>query len=361
MPRALALISVHRQEGASMGEAFGWDVPLHYGSAVAEHAAVREGLGVVDRSLLGKAMVTGRDRAAFLQGMLSNDVKALAPGQGCAAAFLDAHGKVMALLDVYAAEDRLLLVLPPSLTEKTLQLLDRYLISEKAYFETADEAWAVLTVLGPRAGAAVAAALDRPVALSDHEHVEGAIGEAPVRVIESGLPGVPGYACWTAAEHGPTLWRALREAGARPVGSAAYEILRVEAGVPSYGVDVDETVILPELRREDLISYTKGCYIGQEVVARVKYRGHVNRALCGLVLGGQRVPQPGARVMAGGKDVGRVTSAVRSPAIGAPIALGYVRREHLEPGSAVEIADGDATTPARVAALPFADGSAGSA
>src|SRR6185295_8001086 len=118
-----------------------------------EYAAARRGVALFDRSALGKVTVTGRDRLSFLQGMLSNDVKALAPGQGCAAAFLDAHGKVMALLRVYALADRLWLELPPRLTEKTLQLLDKYLISEKVSFEALDEAYGVLSLQGPRSQA----------------------------------------------------------------------------------------------------------------------------------------------------------------------------------------------------------------
>jgi folate-binding protein YgfZ len=353
MARELALGSMHRQAGALMADVCGWELPVHYGDPRAEQQAVRAGAGLVDRSLVGKAVVTGRDRAAFLQGMLSNDIQALAPGQGCPAAFLDAHGKVMALLDVYALEDRLLMALPPGLTDRILQLLDRYLISEKASFEAADDAWVVPEVIGPGARAIVARLLGRELALAPHEHMAGEVTGAPVRVVASGMPGVPGYGCWTAPEHGPAVWGALRTAGALPVGSEAYDAIRVECGVPSYGHDVDETVLLPETGLEHLASYTKGCYIGQEVVARVKHRGHVNRALAGFIIAGPRVPASGARVVAQGKDVGRVTSAVRSEALGAPIALGYVRREHLEPGTELEVLDAAGAAPAKVAALPF--------
>src|SRR5262245_60591817 len=149
MPLHLPLHSVHERHGAIFGEEWGWLLPLNYGDVAAEYLAVREGVGVIDRSMLGKVTVTGRDRQAFLQGMLTNDVKNLSPGQGTAAAFLDAHGKVMALLDVYVLDDRLLLELPVGFTEKTLEKLDHFLISEKAYFEAADEAFAVLAVQGP--------------------------------------------------------------------------------------------------------------------------------------------------------------------------------------------------------------------
>jgi folate-binding protein YgfZ len=353
MVRELALGTLHRREGAAVAEVCGWELPLHYGDASAEQRAAGTTAGLVDRSCLGKAVVTGRDRAGFLQGMLTNDIKALQPGQGCPAAFLDAHGKVMALLEVYARDDRLFLALLPGLTEKTLELLDKFLISERVYFEAADDTWAVLIVLGPRAGEVLASAAGREIALQPHEHVEVELAGAPVRVVESGGPGLPTLACWTPPEHGVALWNALRAAGARPVGTQVYDVLRVEAGIPWYGHDVDDTVILPETRLEHLVNYTKGCYIGQEVVARVKYRGHVNRALSGLVLRGDHVPAPGARVVAGGKDVGRITSAVHSLAVGAPIALGYVRREHFEPGSEVEVVDGSVTAAARIAALPF--------
>jgi aminomethyltransferase len=180
-----------------------------------------------------------------------------------------------------------------------------------------------------------------------------AVAGGPVRVIRRSETGGPGFQCWTVAFHAPALWEALVKAGARPAGAEALDALRVEAGIPWYGRDVDETVILPETRLEGFVSYNKGCYIGQEVVARVKYRGHVNRALSGLVLDGDRLPASGARVVAEGKEIGRITSAVHSIALGKPIALGYVRREHFAPGTRVVVEDDSGPIPARVAELPF--------
>ncbi len=353
MPNQLALDEVHRAQGATIREIGGWLLPSDYGDPAAEYRALREAVGLIDRSMLGKVTVTGRDRQAFLQGMLSNDVKSLTAGQGTAAAFLDAHGKVVALLAVYVLEDRLLLELPPSLTEKTLQALDKFLISEKASFEAADDAFAILAVQGPGSRALLETLAGRQLDLAPYHHAEAQIAGAPVRVISRAEGGVPGFHCWAAAAHGASLWQLLVTAGARPVGAEALNVLRVEAGVPWYGHDVDESVILPETRLEQLVSYTKGCYIGQEVVARVKYRGHVNRALSGLVLEGDRVPAINDPVVADGKEVGRITSAVRSLALGKPIALGYVRREYFAPGSVVGVQDGGATIPARVAELPF--------
>jgi folate-binding protein YgfZ len=318
-----------------------------------EYAAARRGVALFDRSALGKVTVTGRDRLSFLQGMLTNDVKALAPGQGVPAAFLDAHGKVMALLVVYAATDQVLIELPAQMTAKTLETLDHFLISEKAYFEAADEAFAILSLQGPGAKAALEGLTGRPIDLAPYAHVEVEIAGGPARVINRAEGPGPGFHCWIPAEHAEGARAAMQAAGAVPAGAAALEILRLEAGQPWYPQDVDASVIFPETRLESFVSFTKGCYIGQETVARVKYRGHVNRALSGLVVEGDRVPETGARVVVDGTDVGRVTSAARSIALGRPIALGYVRREHFEPGTAVTVVDAGGEQPARVSALPF--------
>jgi folate-binding protein YgfZ len=319
----------------------------------AEYRAAREGAALFDRSALGKVAVTGRDRLAFLQGMLTNDVKALQPGQGAPAAFLDAHGKVTVLLVVYVTQDRVVIELPASLTEKTLQTIDRYLISEKAYFEAVDDAFAILSVQGPAARGLLEGLAGVALELAPYAHAEVTVAGAPVRVINRSEGPGPGFHCWVPAEHAAAVRSALQAAGAVPAGAEALDVLRIEAGQPWYPEDVDDSVILPETRLEALVSYTKGCYIGQETVARVKYRGHVNRALTGLVIEGDRVPGQGAQVTAEGKEIGRVTSAVRSIALGRPIALGYVRREHFEPGSAVTVVDGAGEQLARVVALPF--------
>jgi glycine cleavage system aminomethyltransferase T len=160
-----------------------------------QYRAAREAVALFDRSALGKVTVTGRDRLSFLQGMLTNDVKNLAPGQGVPAAFLDAHGKVMALLAVYAAADRLLLELPPSLTEKTLQTLDRYLISEKAYFEPVDEAFAIVSLQGPGARPLLERLAGVALDLPPYGHAEVSMGGAPIRVINRAEGPAPGFHC----------------------------------------------------------------------------------------------------------------------------------------------------------------------
>ncbi len=358
MPTILGLHEEHVVAGAVVEEVCGWLLPAHYGDPLAEHRAVREAVGLCDRSLVGKVEVTGRDRVSFLQGMLTNDLKALAPGQGCPAAFLDAQGKVQALLTVLALEDRLLLELPPGMTEKTLQSLDKFLISEKVYFSDVSERFTLLALHGPAAPRVLQEATGSAVNLEPYRHAEHAIETSPVRLCRLDELGVPGFHVWVQSEHAAEVWRRIMELGRprglRPVGSIALTSLRVEAGVPCFGHDVDETTLLMEAPLEHLVSYTKGCYLGQEIVARIKHRGHVNRFLTGLTLEGAEVPAFGAPVLREEKEIGRVTSAVRSLAFGRPIALAYIRREYFEPGTAVAVRHGETTIPARVTALPFA-------
>lgn len=312
--------------------------PLAYGDAAEEYRAARGGVGLVDRRDHGVVEVTGRDRAAFLHALLSNDVKALAPGQACAATLLDVHGRVQAVLLVWALDDRIRLVTPPGMAQKILEALDHYLFSEKAELRDASEETALFLLAGPEARA-VAGRLAAGAA-----RVVGGVGE-------TGLPEV-----WiaAAASDGARVWDALVAAGACPLGLTASESLRIEAGTPRFGQDVDPSVLLPEIPLVTLVSYTKGCYPGQEVVVRIRDRGHVNRLLRGLVLEGEAVPSPGDGVLAAGAEVGKVTSAARSFGLRRPIALAFVKRAHADPGAAVTVRTGGREVAARVSDLPFA-------
>ncbi|MFQ5828594.1 MAG: aminomethyltransferase family protein [Candidatus Methylomirabilia bacterium] len=357
MPTGLPLHELHVASGASVEEVCGWLLPAHYGSPAAEHRAVREAAGLADQSLIGKLEVTGRDRVSFLQGMVTNDLAARSPGQACPAAFLDAQGKIQALLTVLVLEDRLLIELPPGLTEKTLRTLDKFLIREKVVFTDVTEAFQVIAIHGPAAARVLGRLTGSEATLEPFQHVEGAVAGIPVWFCRVDEFGVPGYQCWVTAERGAELWRQLLERGRPhglvPVGTTALAVLRVEAGIPSFGHDVDGSTLLMEAPLEHLVSYTKGCYIGQEVVARIKYRGHVNRFLTGLTLEGERVPASGALVLTDGSEVGHVTSAIRSLALDQTIALAMLRREQQAAGTPVTVKDQDQTIPARVTALPF--------
>lgn len=354
MPNRLPLHDRHVAAGARFETVCDWDLPNDYGDAADEYAAAHRRVALVDRGNWGVLEVTGRDRATFLHALLSNEVKALAPGQGCAAALLDAHGKVQVVLFVWVLEDRIRLVMERGRTEKIAQALDHYLFAEKVSLRDASDETLSLVLVGPEAPATI----ERLAGVRPPEprwsHLTGSLDGVTVRLVTGGgETGDPDVWVSCAAAHGPRVWDALVGGGASPIGVTAYESLRIEAGTPLFGHDVDESTLLPEIPHEHLVSYTKGCYPGQEVVVRIRDRGHVNRRLAGLVLEGEAVPPDGAEVVVDGAAVGRVTSATWSLGLGRPIALGFVRREHAEPGRAVAVRLGDRTVAARIAALPF--------
>ena len=315
-----------------------------------EHASVRHAAGVVDRSDHGLLEVTGRDRAKFLHAMLSNDVAALTPGRGCRATLLDIHGKVQFVLTVLALDERLLVITPPGTAPAVLEALDAYLFSEKAYFRDATGEEAMLMLAGPDAPALAERLVGAAPPAEPWAHVTAALGAVTVRVARGhGETGEPEIWLMSAAADGPAVRGAVIAAGAKPVGREAFESLRIESGTPAFPADIGPAVLLPEVPFADLVSYSKGCYIGQEVVVRIRDRGHVNRLLRGLVLEGDAVPDAGAAVMAAGAEVGAVTSAAWSYTLKRPVALALVRRQHADVGTTVAVRVGDAVVPATVA------------
>jgi folate-binding protein YgfZ len=354
MPR-LALHDLHAAAGAKFGAPCGIDLPLEYGDAAAEYAAVRGSAGLLDHGHHGVLEVTGRDRAKFLHAMVSNDITSLTPGGGAAATFLDIHGKIQVALTVWVLEDRILLVTPPGRAEKTMEDFDKYLFAEKAFFRDATGESALLVLAGPAAPAMAARITGATPPDTAWSHVMGTLGGRDVRVVRGG--GDTGEAeIWlvAAASDGPSLWSAAVGAGAVPVGLVAWDALRVEAGTALLGHDFDDTVLLPEIPFAHLVSYTKGCYIGQEVVVRIRDRGHVNRLLTGLRLEGGLVPRHGAEVRVGEDTIGRVTSGTWSFGMDGPVALAFVKRAHSVPGTAVTVVIDDHPVRAAVSALPFA-------
>jgi folate-binding protein YgfZ len=338
-----------------MPEATTRETPLDYGDATAEYDAVRRRVGLIDRADRGLIEATGRDRAAFLHALLSNEIKALTPGQGCAATLLDIHGKVQVTLLVWVLDDRIVLVTPPGTAATTYEQLDKYLFAEKVALEDVSGARTLLMLSGPEAPALVMRLTGAALPDTPWSHAASALDGSEVRLVGgAGETGEPEMWIMSDAAAGARVWDALIAAGARPVGQTALETLRIEAGTPRFGRDVDPSVLLPEIPFDALVSQTKGCYPGQEVVVRIRDRGHVNRHLRGLLLDGVEVPEAGAEVWADAASIGRVTSAVRSPALARAIALAFVRRSHAEPGTRVEVRSGGRPLGATVSALPFA-------
>ena len=323
----------------------------------ASYEAARHGAVLIDRSDRGRIAVSGKDRASYLHGLLTNDIAALGAGEGCYAAYLTPQGRMIADMWVYELGDAMLLTLARDVKDTILAKLDQFVFTEDVQLGDVSDTFANVAVVGPKAAAIVEAVLaglpsGALAALPEHGNLRGLFGNQPAIVLRVTDTGEPGYDLMVDASTGAALPAALRGAGVVDVDAAMADVLRVEAGVPKFHQDMSEDTIPLEAGLESrAISLTKGCYVGQEVIIRVLHRGHgrVARRLVGLVLEGAVVPPSGATVHAEGRDVGRVTSAVVSLALRRPIALAYVHRDFVAPGTALAV-DG---APAVVTALPF--------
>lgn len=320
---------------------------------------MRHHAGVIDRSFQGKIALSGPDRASFLHALLTNDIVALKPGTGCYAAYLTPQGRMIADMRVAELGDRILLDVVPSVAVSLTDRLTRLIFSEDVHVADVTADLAELGVHGPGAADVLAEAAGVSAAdaqaLPQYGNLRATVGDAELIVVRDDYFGEPGFDVSIARAEAERLRQKIGAAGALEIGASDAEILRVEAGRPLFGVDMDTETIPLEAGIEDrAISLTKGCYVGQEVIIRVLHRGHgrVARRLVGLVIGDAEIPAATDPILAGERRVGEVTSAVRSPARGA-MALGYVQRDYTAPGTPVGIAHGTSRLDAKVSALPF--------
>ncbi len=342
----------------------GWEIPASFGSASgsagspsdlveAEYRALKEGAGLLDLSPRGLILASGKDAPRFLHGMLSNEVKGLEMGRGNYAFLLDVHGHILADLQILRTGDTsFLLICDPQLTEVILKTLRRYIIADVVKLEYQSAQTACLGLEGPCAREVLreAVGFDPPhMHALEHLYLE----DLQARLIRASFAGEEGFWILCTPDQATKVWQKSLEAGPalglKPAGWEALEIRRIEAGILRYGADITEKNLPQETGQMQAFSFSKGCYIGQEVVERIRSRGHVNRMLAGLLLEGEQKVPPGTEILAGDKPVGAVTSSVYSLGLRRNIALGYLRREHAEAGKQVMAG----TVPAKVANLPF--------
>ena len=344
--------------GAVFTERFGVELPEHFGDPGREYEAARRAVGLVDLSFRGLIEVAGGDRARWLNGQVTNDVTALRPGRGMLAAALTVKGHLLADLVLYGRPEAIWVGLNRDRVESVADSFDRYIIADDVTIARIGDRVAQLMVVGPGATGLIARLAGPEAAgLAPWHHREAQIGGVPLRVAASRWLHMPGYDVLAPAEQAAAVWATLSQGGAaeglRPVGMAALEHLRVEAGWGWYGVDFDDANLLMEALTPEHVSFTKGCYLGQEVVIRVEHQGHLNKRLCGLLVAGETPPAAGSTLHLGERKVGALTSCVFSPTLGRLIALGYVRRECWEPGTVMRLVSGEASCEARVTSLPF--------
>jgi folate-binding protein YgfZ len=371
---SLSLHEFHAEFGARFSELHGKEIVSHYGDALAEHAALRENAGILDLSFRSRVCLTGADRARFLHGQVTNDVKRLKTGEGCYAAITTAKGKMESDLNIFALQDELLLDFEPGLTEKISQRLEKFIVSDDVQVVDVASHYGLLSVQGPKAEAVINALgifPDLPARRLQSVKVSDAtlgeiylVGQSRISLSESGAQRVmrptlgfdlfiPTNSLGAVADK---LIAAAKSVGGRVCGWDAFETARIEAGIPRFGQDMDETNIPLECGIEArAVSYSKGCYIGQEVINRIHSIGHVNKELRGLRLADdlKTLPAKGDKLFRDGKEVGYLTSATKSPTLNANIALGYVRREANAIGTELALRTVAGETKALISDWPF--------
>jgi folate-binding protein YgfZ len=331
-------------------------IPRNYGEPEAEYAAARDAVAVVDRSDRRFLRVYGRDPARMIQGLITNDVNLAGPGRAVYAAVLTAKGKMVADVRVLRRGEELLLETDAGAAGPLAEHLRRFVPPLFARFEDVSDGIVCIGLHGPAAGGALRAVLNvtLPDDAKEDSAMEAVLDDTSVTAVATAWADGPGWDVLCPADIAETLWRRLVRAGARPMGHATLDVLRIEAGRPRWGAELGESTIPLEAGlRERAISETKGCYTGQEVIIRVLHRGHVNWHLRGVLLGDASAPAAETPLYRSddGRRAGRITSAAWSPRHGQTIALAYVRREVELPAELrLGAADGAVV---RVTALPF--------
>jgi folate-binding protein YgfZ len=359
--RKSPLDETHKRLGAVMMDSGEWRLPASYGDAAAEYEAVREGgAGLIDFSSRGRIEVRGSEAVQFLNGLITNDVKALDENAWMHAAFPNVQGRLIAEARVLRLEsDRFLFDTESETRERVLKTLERFTLAGDFHVTDSTDEMAHISVQGMIAAAILKATLNEESARVARGRIwTGQWNNQPLHVIRATHTSEDGFDLFVGKAEAVSLWDALRASGGRAVGHDALDVLRLEAGLARYGVDVDETNVVLEAVSADAVSFTKGCYIGQEIIARIHWRGHVAKKLTGIVFDEQGTPKHGDKVRAiDGKEIGRLTSITFSPRAQSMIALGYVKYDYLAPGTKVSVVSGDSEIAARVAELPHVRGS----
>jgi aminomethyltransferase len=348
-----------------MKECDRWQVAASYGDELFEYAAIRErGAGIIDLSARGRFQVSGSEAVPFLNGLITNDMKTLAENRWMPAAFPNVQGRLIASVRVVRKPDDatgkkpipyFLIDTEPATREAVLKTIERFTLAGDFHVVDLTSQTALLSLQGKQAADVIGSVIGNSASRIS------AYGAAPIEwqqksltVLRATHTGDDGFDIVVSADQAIPLWGAFVDAGAVPVGQGALDRLRIEAGVPRYGIDMDETNVVSETGLDEAVSYTKGCYIGQEIIARIKYRGHVAKKLVGLFFDRPMKIDMDAKIKsAEDKEIGRITSHTLSPHLGCTIALGYVKYDYLASGTEVKVVFGERQIAARVSALPL--------
>jgi folate-binding protein YgfZ len=313
---------------------------------------------LIDLSYYGVIKVSGQEAAQFLNGLVTNDVKTLEAHRGMRAAFLTGHGKVRGLCRILRRQDDFLIINDPQTQEKIFKYVFPFSYAGDFRVEDVSEQYRTLSLQGPKATAVLREISFEPVlSMAENDWVETIIGGHHVMVARTSHTGEAGFDLLIPDSGLKDIWDFILLKGTfhglAPVGLDALNALRIEAGIPVYGIDVDESNMMLELDMPEAVSFTKGCYTGQEAVAMATYRGHISKKLSGLLIEGSRLPIVGSKISKDGKEIGQVTSAIHSVRPGGVIALAYIKYGYFDSGNPVQVQDAAGIMTARVTELPF--------
>lgn len=342
MPLETPLLGLHRSAGATIGEYFGTLLPSRFGEFAPEYRALRETVGLVDTNYRAFFSFGGPDRQRYVNALLTSNVRDLKPGQGTVGLLLNPQGHILAEVETYALASSILASSPAMIRERTFSTFEKFIIMDDVTVEDVTDSTGTLDLVGPRTAAllegfGVIAFGEMP----SFSHEEMLVGQIPCRVVRRELAGNPAATLIVGRGHLAALWGELAERvriqDGAPAGLEAVNSIRLECGIPWFGHDYDDKQIPHEAGLEHShISYEKGCYTGQEIVERVRSRGHVNRRLTELRFSGVGAPAPGTKLLFGQNEAGSVTSSAFSPTLGQVIGLGYLRREHSAIGTRLD-------------------------
>jgi folate-binding protein YgfZ len=346
---ATPLAEFHRENGAQLGTWFGCALPDNFGDWRKEYGFARETVALIDKNYRAYLDFTGPDRVRYLNAVLTNNIKGLADHHGTVSLFLNPQGHIQAEIETYAFPDRIFGVSFAMIRERLIQGLDKYIIMDDVTLTDVSEKFSTLALEGPKATSVAAKLTGVEIdSLAELETRECIVDTIPCSISKRVIAGIAGVEFLAERPQLQALWtfllKATKEHGGGPMGCIALNALRLEQGVPWFGYDFDEKQIPHEAGLQNShISYTKGCYTGQEIVERVRSRGQVNRTRVSLKFNSQTQPAANAPLLFEGKEFGHVTRSGFSPAANAFIGMGYVRREKASPESILEVNGGTAT------------------
>lgn len=328
--------------------------------STSDYSAVREGgAGLIDLSARGRILVSGSEAVMFLNGLITNDIKSLAMNWWMPAAFANVQGRLLASVRILHREEGFLIDTEEATRAAVMGLLERFTLAGDFRVTDLTDATVMLSVQGKGAATVIRQVLgEEPASVDRHKIVNGNTDGHSVTVVRATHTAEDGFDLFVEAARAQSLRDALISAGATPVSRESFETLRIEAGLPIYGIDMDENNVVTETNLDDAISFTKGCYIGQEIIIRIKHRGHVAKKLTGILIDESIPVVRDSRIIShDGKEIGRVTSSTYSPRLERAIALGYVKYDYLAPGTNVKISAAETEVSATIAELPLVRGS----